>query len=360
MAIQWADDFSRYGLDGSSRTAMLDGLPYANLGSGNSSGVKVDPDPNAAGAKRAYRIGFDGNNWPRDFRVALPTVVTGTIGVAFRSWLANLPAAAGERPAVVGVQRGDGNYLVYALVELNGSITVVGRVSGSLVQIADTINPVIQPASWNHWELVHDRATGEGSLYINGIQRVTYTGVDVADNVELVNFSYRSSAGGGANTFVKDLVIWDDTGSQNNSRMGTVIVRALRPNADDTLGGWVPSVGSEGFPLLSKTAVNDATFLSGDDTPPAPMIFDFETLPDDVTSIRAVIPVIRHRKVDGGDANVQVAVSPNGTDWDNGADRPITSAFSYDFDVSELSPDTAAPWTPIEVNDIKGRVDRTV
>ncbi|MBA4165518.1 MAG: hypothetical protein C0510_12980, partial [Erythrobacter sp.] len=133
MSIQWADDFSRYGLSTPSRAALLAGLPYANLGNIGSIGagtVTESPDPNDDG--RAFQIGANGNNWPLDFRIALPTVVSGTAGVAFRAWLSVLPGSGTARPALVGFQRSDGNYLVYARIEQNGAITIQARVSGAI------------------------------------------------------------------------------------------------------------------------------------------------------------------------------------------------------------------------------------
>ena len=359
MALQWADDFGRYGVGADSTEFMLDGLPYANIGTGGSGGrAEASPDPNDT--VRAFLIGFDGSNWQRDFRIALPNVVSNTVGILFRAWLSALPATDGQRPALVGVQRGDAEYMAYLQVEQNGSLTVVGRVGGSLVEIADTVNPVVQPNSFNHYEMVHNALLGEGQIYVNGILRLSYTGVDAAVDAEIINFSYRSSVTIGPRIWIKDLVIWDSSGSNNNSVMGTVVVRRLRPNGDDTLGGWSPSTGSTGFNLLNKTTPDDSTFLSGDDTPPDPMIYNLENLPPDITSVRALVPVVRMRKIDGGDANVQTALSPDGTNWDNGADRPITSAFSYYFDVSELDPATGLPWNPIGVDAALLRIDRTI
>jgi hypothetical protein len=360
MTIQWADDFSRYGIGAGSTAFMLDGLPYGNIGSGASGGrVEASPDPNDEG-QRAFKIGTDGNNWPRDFRTALPTVVSGTAGVAFRAWLDNLPTTTSQRCALVGFQRANGDYIAYVRVEQNGALTVQARVGDVLTEIFNSINPIVQPRSFNHFELVHNRATGEGEVYVNGVLRVSYTGVDTADNIAFINITNRSGTLPGVPMWVKDFLIWDGTGSQNNTVAGTVIVRRLKPNADNTLGGWVPNTGATGFNLLAKDTPNDATYLAGDDTPPAPMAFDLENLPPDITSVRALVSVTRMRKVDGGDANVQTALSPDNVNWDDGADRPITSAFSYYFDVSELDPASATPWAPTAVDTALLRIDRTV
>jgi hypothetical protein len=363
MSIQWADDFSRYGTGAGSRTAMLEGLPYGNIGTVgplNAGTITASPDPNDSG--RAFQIGANNNDWPRDFRIALPSVVAGTLGVAFRAWLSNLPANEGQRCAIAGFQRANGDYMVYAQIEQNGAITIQGRVGNAITEIFDSINPIISPGSFNHYELVHDKAAGEGSLYINGVERVTYSGVDVTDNLVFINHSGRSSSTVGPTVWIKDLYIWDGSGTQNNTVAGTVIVRRLKVNGDVTLGDWVPSTGTTGTPLLAKNAPNDATYISGAASPlPAPSRFDLENLPPDITSVRGLISVIRTRKVDGGDANMQTGLTPdNGTNYDLGADRPITSAFSYYFDVSELDPASATLWSPSAVDDAQLRLDRTI
>lgn len=360
MSVQWADDFSRYGLGLASREAMLNGLVYSSIGTDSAAAgfVTVSPDPSES--VPAFRLGPEGNTPARDFRVSLPTVVTGKVGCTFRAWLANLPIDELQLVRLCGYQRLDGEYIVYMQIQQNGAITIWGRVGSSMVKVYDSLNPLVQPNAFNHYEMVHDADLGTGEVYINGILRIEYEDVDPAQTVAFVNITNRSSAGIGLATWIKDFVIWDDSGTQNNDVMGTVIVRRLEPLADVTLGGWDPSTGTTGVPLLAKTGVNDATYLSADDTPPAAMKFTLEDLPADVTSVRALITVARARKVDGGDANLQIALSPNDINWDNGADRPITTAFSYYFDVSELDPLTSAPWTPLSVNDAIIRADRTV
>lgn len=158
--------------------------------------------------------------------------------------------------------------------------------------------------------------------------------------------------------FIKDFVLWDGSGATNNTFLGSVVCRRLKPNSDVTLGGWVPSTGVSGFPLLAKDAVNDATYMSADDAPPAAMEYGFTNLPPDITSVRGLVMVGRMRKIDGGDGNVQMSLISNGN-VGSGADRPITTIFTYWYDISQLDPDTGLPWTPFAVDNMTGRVDRT-
>jgi hypothetical protein len=110
----------------------------------------------------------------------------------------------------------------------------------------------------------------------------------------------------------------------------------------------------------------DASFISADDSPPAASEFELEDLPPDITSIRYIVPAVRAAKVDGGDGNLQLALSSNGVDYDDGPDTPITTAFTYWGNatapfVSELDPDTGAAWTPGAYNaGGRLRIDRTL
>ena len=241
MAIQWADDFSRYGTGDASRFAMLDGLPYVNIASasGNRGEVIADPDPSVTG--RAFRLPPGGPTWQNQFRIALPTVISTTGRIACRLWQSQLATSSSERPAI-GFLRGDNNPVVYMLIEQNGSITVRGRVAGADTQVADSINPIVSPTSWNHFEFAHNRSTGAGSVRFNGVERLTWTGIDTTDNLEFAIIT--SASGNTLSQFVhvKDLILADSTGSQNNGVIGTVLVRRLKPSSDVTLGGWVPSV----------------------------------------------------------------------------------------------------------------------
>ena len=364
MAIQWADDFGRYGTGSTSRLRMLDGLPYAGIGTNGSGGQCVtDPDPNLPSGSVCFRVGQD-FGYVNSFRVALPNPATSgeTVGALARFWFSSLPGFNNSRPVLFEFGNDPANVRQCKLVvNTNGALAILGN---SNTQLYTTTVPVITTATWNHVELVVNTSDGSGSVYVNGVSTLTWT-ADATIQGSVFNVGSHISLSSNSNIiaamFMKDYVIWDSTGTQNNSVMGTVFVRRLKPTDDVTLGDWSPSTGSTGFNLLNKTTPNDTTYLSAPDTlPSADMRFNVENLSPDITSIRALISVIRSRKIDGGDGNIQTAVSPDGTNWDNGDDRPITSAFQYDFDISELNPATAAAWTPVAVDSAQLRIDRTV
>lgn len=351
MSVQWADNFGRYGTGAASNTAMRDGLPYNNW----LTQCAADPDP-LAPTERCINLsqGLDNNPMAQN-RIALPTPHAGKVGLAARYWFTEF-GAGNARQAIALFYTAALSALATCHIEPNGAITIREGVTGT--QIATTGGPVISTNSWNHIETAYNGTTGDMEVRLNGVPILTGASA-VRGTTGFLNPTQRLAAGANSGVYVKDMVIWDDTGTENNDFMGKVICRRFNPNSDVTLGGWLPSTGVSGFALLAKSAVNDTTYLSADNTPPAAMQFGMENLPADVTSVRAIVPVIRMRKIDGGDANVQTALISNGV-FDNGADRPITTTFTYYFDVSELSPDTAAPWTPVEFDAMTTQVDRTV
>lgn len=114
---------------------------------------------------------------------------------------------------------------------------------------------------------------------------------------------------------------------------------------------------------VSGTLINgptDPSYIEAASPPPAAAVFTMTDLPPDVTSVRALIPIMRAMKTDGGDCNVQAGLSPDNVAWANGADEPMTTAFTYYWSPIHTNPDTGFPWTPGEVNDAYVRVNRTL
>lgn len=358
MSIQWADSFSRYGF---AEANMLNGLYASAAGT-----LTNTPDPDDTGV--VFRITEAGQGEGVTLRKVLSSAQT-TVGSACRLWMTQLPPD--EDRSYIPMAFSDSVNANTIMLQIRPSGTIAIRSTSATAGdslgtiIGETTVPVITANAFTHleWKVVRSDTVGTVELRVNGVTRLELTGVNTREEAVL-NFltmkdnSFASAQPGSG--YIKDLVIWDDQGTENNDFMGSVKVGRLKPTADVTLGGWVPSTGTTGFDLLAKDAVDDATYLSADDSPPSPMQFNFESLPADVVSVRGIIAVARMRKVDGGDATVQTSLSPDGVDWDDGADRPITTAFTYWYDVSEVSPDTTDPWTPIEVNNITGEVNRTL
>lgn len=349
MAIQFMDNYKGYGTN---KSYMLDGLPYAGL-DGVSFGT--DPDPGASG--NVIFIGYTGgSNNNNDFRIALPTPRI-SIGIAQRWFLDQLPADISKRPVIADFRDVNNNVrFCSVIVETNGSLSIY---DSGMTQRATTGSPVISPRSWFHYECFYHAGTGAYEVRIEGVTVLTGSHSSlIQGTIYQVGCAGRINAVVPINAAVKDLVIWDTSGSQNNSFTGTVTVYRLPVNSDVS-SGWTRSSGSSDYALLNESPPDDSGYISADASLPAPSIMGMDNLPGTVVGVRAVQTMVRAKKSDGGDCTMVVGLVSNGTTG-NGASHNVTTASKVWFDVQELDPDTAGLWSPIAVNSVQLKINRTV
>jgi len=371
MSIIFADFPSgQLGIYGTDINALLNGVWAEIINTGGATGVPAlvaDPDPAIGASGNVLRTGSIGDTTatPRfkGVRFAYP-IPRATQGFAARIWLPSLPVGNSSTP-FIAFRNGANNTLFALKILSTGAIEARSTETTGGTLYGTTSGPVIVANAYNHIEIkgLSDAATGTIELRVNGVVKLALTGLNtVGGNIAQIafgNYIAVTFANDSTQTYWKDLVLWDTNGSVGNDFQGSVAVRDLYTDADIDLN-WTPSTGSTGWDLLDKTSVDDTTYIEAGDPPPDPAVFSLTDLPTDVTSVRALLPFVRSVKTDGGDCNLQAGLTPNNIDWDDGADNPITTAFTFRWDVSELSPDTAAPWTVTEVNDAYVRINRTL
>lgn len=357
MALQWADFPSgEQGLYGSDTSLMLNGTPWLNL---NNSVISDDPDPAIGSAGKCINH-TSGSGGPVDALRMAVTDPDDVVGVAQNLFLGDFPTSV--RPFLSFATTG--NSIRYVLrVRPNGGLELARTGSETVVVTVDF--PVLRANSWNLLETLVNLTTGEVEVRRNGTTVIDYTDPDpfIGEEVGIIGFPNRSigQGVGPSNFFTKNLVVYNGQGSSFNDFQGNVLVTDLRPVSDQTLGDWTTSSGSAAWSLLDETPPNDSGYIQAGFAPlPAPAEVNLSNLPPDVTSVRGLISITRSLKTDGGDGNLQTSLTPNGTDYALGADNPVTTAATYRFDVSQLSPVTAAAWTPVEVDSLRQRYNRTV
>jgi len=347
------DNFSSYGLDTS---LMLNG-PYAQvIGS-----LVDDPDPNADASSVVFRpAGLTGNN---SLRKVLPALKT-TVGVGLRLWMNNLAStgAAGASPVMFC----DVNNTPLCCIDIDntGRIKVHAGDPDAAVLVT-TSGPVILANAWHHIETkVTIGIAGHIEVRVDGLtvldETVNTQNSGLGAVAQIVTTQNLGVFADGPTWQIKDYVIWDGSGSHNNDFLGSVQVINLRPNADISVG-WDKSGGSStGWDLLDDaTPDDDSTYISADITPPPASSFELTDLPIDVSSVKAIQTMVRARKTDGGDGQLQTSVLSAGSEA-FGTDRPITVAYTYWYDLFETDPSTGALWTPDAVNAMGIKVNRTV
>jgi hypothetical protein len=351
--LQWCDNFSNYGVGTAGSNNALDGLVYAHINNQDSQ-FPVDPDGSSSG--RVFVL--SGNNSSSnltDTRMACPTP-NKRMGCGARFYRTTLPSTSGARPVIIGYRTAANARMYDLIVEPNGALSVY---DDSVDLIATTTVPIFTTNSWQHIEFYMDAETGDFEVRREGVSVLTGTELVPQNvNIGIISWTNRQSSNSstGLGLYMKDLVVWDDLGSYNNDFMGSVSVLTRALTADNSNTGWVPSTGTELYPLLDETTPNDADYMTAAAVETAE--FALEDLPTDITSVRAIQTMVRAEKSDGGDATLQVSMR-SGAAYDAGADHAVTTAMTYHWDISEEDPNTASQWTPGTFDDASLRIVRT-
>lgn len=362
MAVNWMDNFNIYGTDVNRAARMLNGI-YAET---TRTDLQVDPDPTAGGGQvmRKYGGGLGG-----DCRKVIPVART-TLGALGRFWFTNLPTALGDNECPTLFSFRDTNNVAHVQITIDPSGNIVAnRRDPGAVQLGITANPVLVANAWMHVEakVKIDAAVGTVEVHVNGIQVLNLAGINtksgsggaIASAQQVAQQSCQDASG--PTMYMKDYLIWDTTTGFNNDFMGSCQVMKIIPDGDVALN-WTPNPADGiGYNKINEvTPDDDVTYISA----PAPGIpaaykCSLSDLPVTVTSVRSVMTVHRSRKVDGGDGNIQVGAI-SGASTGLGADRPITTAYTYWYDLFDTDPATAAAWSRVSVNAMNLQINRTL
>lgn len=355
--INWMDNFNIYGTD-AGRTARMSNGPYAAVSWAD---LLVDPDATAGGTYCLASTNFDFSF----VRKVMPNPRT-TLGSLARFWLSALPSG----PLATYFSFADVNANVHLVVRVDASgfLRVYRNDNAGLVLLGSSANPVIIANAWLHVEakVFLDVAVGTVAIRVEGITVVNIPAVRTTSDragfiASIQNIILFGGSGNyGATTYAKDFIIWDNTTGFNNDFMGSCQVYKIIPDADVALN-WTPSAGGTGFNLINEvTPDDDGSYISA----PAPGIpaaykCSLSDLPVTVTSVRGVMPIHRSRKTDGGDGNIQIGAI-SGVSTGLGADRPITTAYTYWWDIFDADPATAGAWSRVSVNAMNLQINRTL
>lgn len=350
MAGQWLDDFHGYGNDA---TKLLNGA-YAEASTVT---LVADPDPTAGGALVAF--GGGGGMLRRVLSAAQTTV-----GVAGRFWPINL---SGET-TIMTVSDVNNLVLCFVTFDASGFIKAYRNDTAGFVLLGTSPAPAMLANAWQHMEakFVIDAAAGtievrrEGvSLLTVGPVRTTSDRVGAVASSQNVVLFKTSTIPLAVAYYVKDFAIWDGTGARNNNFLGSRTCKRLHPVSDAAFP-WGASSGVTGWNRINADApLDDGSYIFADATPPAASLFDLEDLPINVTSVAFVMPIHRSRKTDGGDGNLQTGLKSSATTG-LGANRPVTTAYTYYGDVFDSDPNGGGAWSVAAVNALQLQLNRTL
>ena len=248
--------------------------------------------------------------------------------------------------------------LASVLISSTGQVLIIN--GGHKGPVLAASNPVIFARAYQHFEAA---ATEDGiEVRINGVTVAsTVSGVarPVAQ-VKLGGNSYPLVGASGVDMDVDDFNVWSGEGDENNDFMGDVKVYTRFNSSDGLEQDWIPSVGSQGFPMLDNVPPIDATeyLTAGPDSAPARSTFGISAFPDEIVSIRGVTLSTRAFKTDAGNAKIRTGVISAAVEV-SGEVHAISQAPIWYQDVFEVDPATATVWTLPALNALNTVLERT-
>lgn len=229
MSIIHADNFGTYGRV----AALLTQGVYAEAS------CTLEADPSGTGETVARFA-----NFAQTLRYAFQDGDTPTCGVAYRAWADALPDSANNMMSAVSVRGAGNEILAYFGITSNGrGRMMVRNTADTDYTIFDSPTPIATANAWWHFEVKYTydganlasfecRVEGQTILQESG---VPCRALNPAQMVAKLFGSVTTSPG-----YLKDFVIWDGSGTENNDFLGSVLVIELLPDSDVSLN-WTKS-----------------------------------------------------------------------------------------------------------------------
>lgn len=231
--------------------------------------------------------------------------------------------------------------------------------SASHVVLASTGPGFLQE---NTWYQINFRAIL--SLTTNGFVRVNVDGQDIAAlSLDNVRTAYTAEVAGGAwinsSSSIADVEFSDFIFSDDyNEVLLERRVFSLRPNIDDTAGGWVQSTGANLFGTVDDT-LQTTQYMAGS-TVGNEVKLGFTDLPFTPTEIDTVHLWSFMSKSDTVTRAVKHGIDSAGVESKSADIYLPQSGNPFYLERFDLDPNTAAAWTPAAVNAVKSIHEVTV
>jgi len=216
MAIIWADNFQAYG----STAYINDGIYSEAEGD-----IQDDPDPNIS----TDVLSFNNFSVDEEVRFALPGGAIATGGVSMKVYLPALPTS-GYSDILSFRDIANSKHISIGIGTTGEISAFLGNTSSGTL-LGTTATPVVTAAAWHHIEtkVTIDNSAGAVEVRVNGVPRLTLSSIDTQATANAsyaqIGFANNTSASQYQRAFdMKDLVVWDTTGTENNDFLGSVSV----------------------------------------------------------------------------------------------------------------------------------------
>lgn len=284
-----------------------------------------------------------------------------TVGVGYGIRFPSLPVSYST---MMQFRDNDNTDQVTISLSSTGTIRATRGSSYASTLLGETASPALNNGTWNHVEIkaVFSQSAGAIEIRVNESTVLNLTGIDTVATslVECsqitINPTPTSTTGEAG---IDDLFIWDGTGTSNNDFIGDRRVFTMAPNSNSATQQWsVTGAGSAYQAIDDAVQDGDTSYIEASDSVPVTSEFGFADADASVGAIAGVQTVVMARRVEAVSTAMQVSLLSNG-EVDAGATHSIGDTYAYYSDVSELDPDTGAPWTRTALNAATLRLRRT-
>jgi hypothetical protein len=199
-----------------------------------------------------------------------------------------------------------------------------------------------------------DTRTGSVDCYIDGNLVASFAANIVwnsSTKTPIVTMLFGGSTSNG-HTLFDDLVIYDTTGSVNNSApMGDVVITTLRPDGEGSEQDWTANTGTAEGAIddAAGSSDGDSTYISSS-TVGDKSEFTLGDLSDASASILGVQARVKSKKTDAGTRTYRNYLLSNASAANGDSISPATD---YDWMIGkpiEENPDGGAAWSDASVN----------
>jgi len=246
----------------------------------------------------------------------------------------------------------DGSVIVY-----RGTSTIIAQSVGGIVPAGHTSFQV---------KVVISDTVGSVEVRLNGSTTpvVNLTNADTKDSstaptVNEVRLGLGAGAGlFGSDVFFDDLVIWDTTGTVNNTWLGDLRVDSYMPNGDGDTVTMTPSTGTTHYTLVDEVPASTTDYVTGYAVGEKDLFF-MGNMTHTPSTVHAVVPVAHMLKTDAGPRETTLVVKSGGIEYDGPSIALGTTAVKYGR-IVERDPTGDVPWTKSSVDAVQVGVKVTV
>lgn len=359
MSLKWMDGFDHYsattGEDQPS--AMFDGV-YLTGGGYAIRKTGLDGIPARTG-NYCLRVASNGS---------LRRAVGGNYRIVGKGAGVYLPGLPGGESTIFSFRDADAEDQVNINIDTTGALVIRGGF-GALLHANSS--PDLVSGAYQHVEarVDCDASNGAVEVRVNGVTKINLVGVNTRAHTGATGGTGRISQTWlcGNTCVFDDAFVWaidGFTGETVTDFVGDKRVFMTNPNADTAVADLIPNSTAIGFDAIDDQAPDNAgSYLEATNPPagsPGDVRSEFEMtdLPNNIGAITAVQTYTRMQKSEAGTCNMRASLISNSQASD-GADNPLTTAWTYYQDVHALNPDTGAPWTKAEVDAMLLRIART-